>query len=164
MKRFPLLLMLGAVLSGALPRLLGAVAQEGRTLKTVPFETLGLGTQSGCTRPAKLIVTNEVDWKRVWRVHLSGKVPSRALPAVDFSHQVVLAVLGGRMMPGSDARIGQIVKRKTETQVYYYVQPGQGDISGRASVQPFHFAVIEKPSTPLHWMDALGATCIDCEE
>lgn len=131
----------------------------------VPFETVGIGTASGCIRPANLVITTAAEWQRVWAVHAAGRTPAPALPAVDFSRQVVLALLAGNTTAaGATAEVAQIVRGPSEMLVYYSVNRDGGSklAGGAAATQPYHFAVIDRPSTPLRFVDAFHSVCTTC--
>ncbi len=131
----------------------------------VAFQTLGLGTQSGCTRAAKMLVTTDKEWKRVWTLHTSklASKPSPSPPDVDWSRQAVVVLLGGE---GRDASISinQIVRAPTGIVVFFDNMRKDGDSKSRKTgeTRSFHFALIEKPRSPLRFQDLSNPECATC--
>lgn len=129
----------------------------------VAFQTLGLGTQSGCTRAAKMLVTTDKEWKRVWTLHTSKLASKPSLPDVDWSRQAVVVLLGGE---GRDASISinQIVRAPTGIVVFFDNMRRDGDSKSRkgGDTRSFHFALIEKPRSPLRFQDLSNPECATC--
>lgn len=135
--------------------------------RTLPYMTLGIGARSGCTRPAKMVIAKDAEWRRVWRVHTQGMINPPPLPIVDFSRQVVLVLLNGKSLSSNiSLEVAQVVVGPQETLVYYRLNGDDAPKSGSSRVavptHPFHFAAIDKPMTPIRFVSALGATCSDC--
>ncbi len=143
-------------------------AQEIRPEKAaiLPFETVGLGNQSGCSKRALMSVTDEAEWRRVWGVHTQGLLDAPALPKVDFSRQSVIALLAGTQPTAKTIQVAQIVRDAREAVVFFLLADdeitwGQQAVSGPS--QPFHFAVVNKLETPVRFVDALlGDDCRKC--
>lgn len=76
-----------------------------KTFANVPFETLGIGSESACTKRALFAINDETEWQRVWGVHTSGIADAQNLPKVDFSRQSVIAVLSGERTDGKSLQI-----------------------------------------------------------
>ncbi|MBV9470084.1 MAG: hypothetical protein JO316_03550 [Abitibacteriaceae bacterium] len=134
---------------------------------TLPYVTLGIGARSGCVRPAKMVITKDAEWRRVWHVHTQGMINPPALPVVDFSRQVVLVLLNGKSLsPDTSLEVAQVVTGPQETLVYYYLNGDDSTqrtrLKAARATQPFHFAAIDKPTTPIRFVNALSATCSNC--
>lgn len=130
--------------------------------QTLPYATLGIGTRSGCARGAKIVVADAAEWRRVWSAHTRGLANPSQLPKVDFAHQVVLVLLNGQAPRGTSIEVAQVVQGPQATLVYYFVNQDAVAPGHQATAQPFHFAVIDKPVTPIRFVDAVGRTCSDC--
>lgn len=131
--------------------------------QTLPYVTVGLGTQSGCAHGAKMALTDEAQWQRVWNTHLRGLHNAPVLPTVDFTRQIVLVLLDGAAPAGTSIEVAQVVQGPQTTLVYYFVNQDDVAPGHKANAtQPFHFAVIDKPATPIRFVDAVGRTCSDC--
>lgn len=134
----------------------------------VAFQTLGLGTQSGCTRAAKMLITNGKEWRRVWTMH-NANSKSAPLPIVDFSRQAVVVLLGGQNKNAS-IQINQIVRAPSQVVVFFdnLMVKDDGEKSATTSTSAtsasgaFHFALIEKPQAPLRFQDLSDPECATC--
>lgn len=118
------------------------------TIAEMPFQTLGIGTQSGCVRPAKMLITNEREWRRIWAVHSSAAITGAAatqvagnstfgktkaavtaapeLPTVDFSRQAVVVLLLGKSPADSWIEINQVVSTPSATVIFFGSRSGAG--------------------------------------
>jgi hypothetical protein len=127
--------------------------------QVVPFETLGIGSQSGCTKRALFAISDEAEWKRVWGVHTQALNDAPKMPQVDFSRQTVLAILSGERRDGKSLKIAQIVSGPADTVVYFWATEDEAwtnsVVPTADKTEPFHFAVIDKAPTPLRFVDAL---------
>lgn len=121
----------------------------------MPFQTLGIGTQSGGARPAKMLITNEKEWRRVWAVHTRGatdgrtsgapsnaaaaSTPTAALeaPVVDFSTKAVVVLLMGEAAAGSWVEINQIVRTPSATVVFFGSRVGTGPMPTQTEREAF---------------------------
>ena len=146
-----------------------ARAQESQPQKAavMPFETVGLGNQSGCAKRAFMSVTDETEWRRVWGVHSQGLSDAPKLPKVDFTRQSVIALLAGAQPTAKTIQVAQIVRNPREAVVFFLLTDeeatwGQQVVAGPS--QPFHFAIIDKLETPVRFADALlgDADCRKC--
>jgi hypothetical protein len=108
------------------------------------FRTLDIGERSGCARPAKMLISDEKEWQRVWSLHSSTQDMKFSAPPVDFSKQAVVALLMGNQPAGASITAERIVDETNDTVIFYSVQYGAK--GGPVSSQPFHFAVIDKPA------------------
>ncbi len=94
--------------------------QTRSAFDSLPFETLAIGTQSGCTRAAKMVITDEAEWRRVWGIHTLGLPEAPAVPNIDFSRQVVVALLVGEQTTANHSiEIAQIVRGPSEYYVFF---------------------------------------------
>lgn len=151
-----------------LPRI--ALAEDSTSSERSPigemsFQTLGIGTQSGCARAAKMLITDAKEWRRVWKVHTANLKPAPPLPNVDWSHQAVIALLGGQERDAS-IQINQIVRAPTAVVVFFdnhSADAGVADADNKKTgARSFHFALIEKPQTPLRFQDLSSPECATC--
>lgn len=155
-------------LLAALAFLPGSVVATGKIARSqeipsqkaaiLPFETVGIGNQSGCAKRALLSITDEVEWRRVWGVHTQGLADAPRLPQVDFTKQSVIALLAGVQPTAKTIQVAQIVRDAREAVVFFLLADeettwGQPSVIGPS--QPFHFAVVDKVATPVRFVDAL---------
>ena len=164
-------------LLAALALLPGGVVTTAKTVRAqeiqpqraaiLPYETVGLGSQSGCAKRALMFITDEPEWRRVWGVHSQGTVDASKLPRVDFSKQSVIALLAGTLPTAKSIQVAQIVRDAREAVVFYLVadeETAWGKQAASGPSQPFHFAVIDKLDTPVRFVDALigDVNCRKC--
>lgn len=150
-----------AVATAVAPTLAQPAVSAGNSSETAPptvFRTLDIGARSGCVRPGKLVISDEKDWQRVWNLHTAVQEIKFSAPPVDFSRQVVVALMLGDQPAGASIETVQIVNGRAETTIYYSVQRGQ---KGGAVSQPFHFAVIDKPTGPVRFA-SVSEECAAC--
>ena len=154
----------------ALPALAEAEAASSATkIAVVPYETLSIGNESGCTKRALFAISDAAEWQRVWGVHTAGFSDAPRLPKVDFSRQTVLAVLSGERTDGKALQVMQIVRSSQETIVYFTAAEEKlwqpvAVTDAPEKTQPYTFILIDKPSTSLRFADALAAqsNCSKC--
>jgi hypothetical protein len=150
--RFALSIALGAatppVVSGA-PA--GAASLYGPAIREVPFQLLESGARSGCVRPAKMVIGDEREWNRVWRVHNE----KAAVPRIDFSRYRVVALLSGK--GGAPLEIVQVASTRDEVTVFFH----RGATVNSATT-PFRFALIEKIGNAARFIDQDGKVCAVC--
>ena len=137
-----------------------------KAFSNVPFETLGIGNESSCTKRALFAINDATEWQRVWGVHTSGIADAQSLPKVDFSRQTVIAVLSGERNDGKSLQIAQIVRGPQEAMVYFStsdekswldVAEVQTKVDEHKSVQPYVFVAVDKITTPVRFMDVFAA-------
>ena len=124
--------------------------------REVPLQILAIGMQGGGVRRANLIISEPNEWKRVWDVYASTLQFKPPQPAIDFKKQSVIAVFLGEQLAADRAvRIVRIAQSAKAMTVHYLVSQGTTkDASGMTvsqTTQPFHFAVIDKPTVPVRF-------------
>jgi hypothetical protein len=138
---------------------------------SIPFQTLAIGTSSGCARPARLLIRDEKEWQRVWGIHAQGVATQPeskgTLPAIDWSRQAVVALLmgevGGAANTTASIEIAQVVQTPLDTVVFYReTRPEPEAATNSARVQPVHFALLDKPNTPLRFVNLSAPDCATC--
>lgn len=145
----------GMIMVGKAARAQSAQMQKNGIL---PYETVGIGEQSGCTKRALMLISDETELRRVWGIHTAGDVNAPKVPHVDFSKQSVVALLAGTQPTAKTIQVAQIVRDTREAVIFYLVADqettwGQQAVSGPS--QPFHFAVVDKIDVPVRFVDAL---------
>ncbi len=61
----------------------------------VRFEIISEGSFSGINTKTETVVDSQSQWTTLWDQHVSIQVPKPALPSVDFSSSVVVAIVAG---------------------------------------------------------------------
>lgn len=145
-----------------------ANTQTRTKIYSIPFQTLAIGTDSGCVRAARLLISDEKEWQRVWGIHAQGvgAKENSALPTIDWSRQAVVALLMGevRASPNTTStEIAQVVHTPLDTVVFYReTRPAPEAENSSARVQPVHFALIDKPVTALRFVNLSTPDCATC--
>jgi hypothetical protein len=148
-------------------------AEADKSVAVVPFETLGIGNESGCTKRALFVINDETEWQRVWGVHRQGIPDAQPLPKIDFSRQSVIAVLSGERADGKSLQIAQVVRSANETVAYFMISDekswlgvpeAEAKTDANKKAQPYIFAAVDKITTPLRFADVFGAnsSCNKC--
>ena len=127
------------------------LAPTEAVIREVPFQTLRSGARSNCARPAKMIIGDEREWRRVWRVH-DEKTEA---PQVDFARSRVIALLAGK--GGAPLGLVQVASAREQITVFFH----RGAATTSTST-PFHFALIEKTGSEARFIDQNGEVCAVC--
>ncbi len=104
--------------------------------------TLDRGTMSGIDNPAQQVVRTAAEWQALWARHESAK----PLPPVDFSKEMVVAVLlGMRPSGGWDVEVVGVEPGADGLRVKYAVRrPGPDDVAAAVITSPYHFVKVPK--------------------
>ena len=129
---------------------------------SVGFSTVAGGAYSWRTgSPANLVIKDSAAWLALWAQHTDMPVavgaepaPRLALPAVDFSRDMVLAVFMGGFGSGCySIGVQSIVKLDTKLQVNVLrTEPGTGAICTLAMTSPFHMVVLARSELPVEFV------------
>ncbi len=104
--------------------------------------TIEKGDQSSIEDAKQVLVRSDAELRELWRQH----APDRAVPAVDFSREMVVAVfMGSRPNAGFSTAIvsataanGALVVRYSET------KPAPGAVAAQILTFPYHIVAIPK--------------------
>ena len=148
-------LFLVALLSVAAPFSQAARADSAvptvAAIRELPFQMLASGAKSDAKRAAKMVISNEKEWARVWRVH-DQNAP---LPKVDFSRYRVIALLSGKDNPALD--LAQVASTRDEITIFFHRAE-----KVKSNEAPFRFARIEKTGSRARFLDQNGKECAIC--
>jgi len=111
-------------------------------LKLLPFETVEQGDQSGVAveEPDVFSLGTQEQWEKFWSRHKSGVIPVPDLPEVDFTKEMVIAVVDGQE-PSGGYRIeiaGIAPDLDSLTVMAKKTVPGRGCVVAAVITQPFH--------------------------
>ncbi|MBM3130191.1 MAG: hypothetical protein FJ009_16395 [Chloroflexi bacterium] len=120
--------------------------------RTASFETIASGDQAAdFPQRAEIIIRSADDWAALWKRVYCSLSPTPALPAVDFSRRVVVAVFAGStgvleirvddVRQTDDAIVVKIVERVRRP----------GDIGVTAILYPFHIVSFPKTDLPIRF-------------
>jgi hypothetical protein len=113
------------------------------------------GFYSGFTRPARVVIDNDADWRAAWATAYVGMSPTVNPPAIDFTRSsIILVALGTRATGGYDIA----VTRLASTPDYLYVEvtstsPGSRCGTTQALTQPFDIVRIPRQHPPLVFVE-----------
>lgn len=121
--------------------------------KPVAYQTLAIGTRSGCDVAAKMVISSESEWQRVWQKHSVGDEFKMSAPPVDWSSKAVVVLLGGQS--SGSLEVARVERTAAATTIYYAVAKNNG-----GAAQPFHFALINAAQGEVRFVDS--AICAVC--
>ena len=126
------LLMLGMMLQGA---------------PSLPMRSLDRATQSFVDVPRQVTARTPEEWASIWKQH----APSRPMPAVDFSREMVVGVfLGSRTTAGYSVEIVGVEKEGNGLIVRYKESgPRPGTVSAQIITTPCHLVAVPKTDGPV---------------
>ena len=115
----------------------------------LPMTTIDRGPISGIDRPTQVVVRTAADWAALWQRHESGK----ALPDVDFSREMVLAVAAGsRPTGGWEVDILGVERAADAVVVRYTIRgPQRGQIAASIVTSPFQFVRVPAVDGPVRF-------------
>lgn len=70
----------------------GGAARAGTPVVFTPVVT---DTMSGVTTPRRVVIRDEAAWRTLWAEHNLARDPAPALPQIDFSRQMLIALFSG---------------------------------------------------------------------
>jgi hypothetical protein len=107
-----------------------------------PPRTVDKGDFSNIDEARQVVVRTDADWRALWRQH-GGE---RAMPAVDFSKEIVVGVfMGSRPTAGYDIAITKTLEKDGTVWVFYRERmPARGLVLAQVLTFPFHLVAIPK--------------------
>jgi PrcB C-terminal len=133
------------VVSVACSSMMVAAMQGPPSSSTPPLRSLAKGLQSGIDSPRQVVARSRDELTAVWRENAQ----TAAMPAVDFSKEMVVGVFMGTRPTGGFAT--EIVGYrpaapggKDVVVEYRETVPDRGAIAAQVIVAPFHLAVVPR--------------------
>ncbi len=126
-----------------------ALAQTG---PTVPFVTVAQGNASGVHDPVQLVIRDQAAWATLWGRHRGA---TRApVPAVDFSHDMVVAIFADESGTPRQLKIRQITQEANRLEVSYTlaVMGPLPEGEGASRVVPFHIVRLARSTLPVRFV------------
>ena len=128
------------------------------------FETIDTGAQSGIRggQPQLFKIETEPEWEEFWSRHQAIVTPQPALPAVDFSREMVIAVVD-RTEPSGGFLLEIAAIEEAEGSLVVRVSkqvPGAGCLVTDALTQPFH--IVRLARSDLEPELAIGEETYEC--
>lgn len=119
--------------------LLGACATTSAQHKAVPMDVIAQGNHSGIRFERMEIIRSTADFQNLWAAHFAPEVPLDPLPAVDFDHDMAVAIFLGEYRTGGYSVAVKSVTASTGS-VSVDVErssPGAGCMRTQVLTQPF---------------------------
>jgi hypothetical protein len=120
----------------------------GRILK---IRHLATGNSSGIHESVIVAAGDAVAWQGLWDRHTANITPKPALPAVDFSKEMVIAVFDGdKPTGGYTLRIKKVVSTPKATEVKVATtSPSKGAATSQMVTQPYDIVATPKTDAPV---------------
>lgn len=146
-----LVLILPAVLLGALTAAASPTSGTIPSGPPVPFSTVAQGTASGVRGPVRLVIHDVENWGRLWN-QLMG--PGHRPPTVDFGRDMVIALSSGPAPEPATLTITRIARLPGKLVVWYTVtQPRPLPEGGSARTSaPFHVVRLARSPLPVDFV------------
>lgn len=123
----------------------------GAAAPPLPFSTISIGDRSGVSTPGQVVIRNATEWRRLWAKHAAGTAPPAALPRVDFSQEMVIAVFAGRVPVPSRIAVVKIVDEGDRLMVLVATGGARPGPLGAEPVAttPFHIVRLRRLALPV---------------
>lgn len=115
--------------------------------RSIPFETLGKGTNSRIEKPLQEVIKSPEKWQSLWRrIQAPGDPPN-----INFSESmVVLVAMGTQRTGGYSIQVSKVREEKGKIIVSYQAKkPGPGAITTQALTSPFHVVKLQRSELPV---------------
>jgi PrcB C-terminal len=123
-------------------------AENMSAVEPVSFVNLDKGFRSGLRERKFVVIKTANEWKELWSSHMSGSIPPKALPSVDFQTEMIVAVfLGERMTGGYGVEITKIEESRQKrilTVTIRETKPPADAMVTQALTQPVHIVKLKK--------------------
>lgn len=127
-------------------------AENMSAVEPVSFVNLDKGFSSGLRERKFVVIKTANEWKELWSSHMSGSIPSKALPSVDFQTEMIVAVfLGEKMTGGYGVEITKIEESRQKRILSVTIReskPPADAMLTQALTQPFHIVKLKKVELP----------------
>ena len=131
--------------------------QEGALpLTRLRAEPYALTFSSGMTDSARIVVRDAETWRQVWSRIWRNHSPGHALPAIDFSREmVVVAALSGRPTGGYNILVESAYQRADHVEVVIRkTSPGRNCGTTQALTEPVDAARIPATTQPVRFRES----------
>lgn len=117
------------------------------------LRTIAKGAFSGVQEQTFQVITNDAQWKDIWRKHSALKKPVTAAPEIDFDKEsVVFAALGQKRTGGYAIEVVRVETAGAKTEVLLRTRaPAPGGFQLQALSAPFHIVAVPKISNPVEF-------------
>jgi hypothetical protein len=119
--------------------------------QSVTFSTIARGTQSGVRVRTQVVVRTSSAWQVLWRKHVARLPGASAVPKVDFSRDMVIAVFAGDVTAATRASIVNIIPHLSQLIVLVRIaetQPGPA-LTDSGVASPFQMVRLARSTLPV---------------
>ncbi len=124
-----------------------AAAGSSLSPNQITLQTIEKGFHSGIRESLQTVARNQTEWQALWQNHAAIQSNQPSPPAIDFSHQMVVAVFMGDK-PTGGYEISIISAEQTNGALivsYSEKEPRPSAITTQAFTQPFHIVRVAIP-------------------
>jgi hypothetical protein len=117
-----------------------------RAADTNSMRTIFKGAFSGIQEESQIVVTNRIDWEKVWKRHGARSEPKEPAPEIDFKKETVLVVAQGQKRTGGySIEIAEVRRKDGKAQVLVKSKaPKPGGLTIQALTAPIHIVAVPK--------------------
>lgn len=139
----------------------GVPSGSGGTPAEVRFETILDEVSSGLHERRREVILDEAGWARLWAQIHEGVTPQPALPPVDFSRDMLIAVATGtRPTGGFDIKTRSVARRGERLEVVVLETcPAPGDRVSMGLTQPVEVVRVERLAQAPIFQETRTASC-----
>ena len=113
---------------------------------SIPIRSIARGGFSGIQEPKQEVITDRKIWEQFWSKHSRLMKPATALPEVDFTKEMVIAVTMGTKRTGGyavEVVSVEAIDKKLKITVKQS-SPPPGAMTIQALTAPFHFVAVPR--------------------
>jgi hypothetical protein len=123
----------------------------------MPFERVTADSYSGVTRKKNAVIKDEAAWASLWAEHVAGRTPAPALPKIDFTNKMLVAVFLGDTGDCRTIAIPRVVAGADSVKVEVDDRPLQTfDVCAAVLTQPMQVVAIDRTGIPVEFVPASG--------
>lgn len=128
-----------------------AFLAQADAAETPKIRTIAKGAFSGIQEPKQVVVTNSVQWAKLWNEHSAQQTPAKPAPRVDFEKEIVLFVsLGQKRSGGYSVDIVGTTETDGKVEVLLRTrEPKRDAFQLQAITSPFHIVAVPKFNGPV---------------
>jgi hypothetical protein len=132
------------------------VAFLPRAGTAISYETLASDRQSGVTAERTVVVKESATLEKLWAEHVGNRFAPPAMPKVDFTQQMVLAVFAGWLPNGCNSMGITRVSSGGDKIVVDYEERDLSTVNvcTQALVSPMQMVVVERSDAPVEFVKA----------
>jgi hypothetical protein len=139
----------------------GVPSGSGGTPAEVSFEAILDEAMSGLHERRREVVRDEAGWAQLWAEIHEGVTPQPALPPVDFSRDMLIAVATGtRPTGGFDIKVRRVTRGGERLEVAVHETcPAPGDRASMGLTQPVEVVRLERLAQAPTFQETRSASC-----